>query len=53
MLKKYQKIDKSESSSKKSEKLIQLLEEGEKSGFIKDFDPQRFLKQMHKKYSKE
>lgn len=35
--------------SKKTE-LINELKIGEKSGFVKDFDPDSFLKDLHKKH---
>jgi antitoxin ParD1/3/4 len=38
--------------SKKSE-LISELKKGEKSGFDENFNPQRFLKNLHQKHSAE
>ena len=40
----------SEQASKK-EKLISELIKGEKSGFVKDFDREKFIKNLHEKYS--
>lgn len=35
--------------SKKAE-LIRELKEGEASGFVKDFNPEKFMKDLHKKH---
>lgn len=35
---------------KKKKELIQELKKGEKSGFVKAFDRQIFLKDLHEKY---
>ena len=35
----------------KKDELIKELKKGEKSGFVKDFDPETFLDKMHRKYS--
>lgn len=34
----------------KEELLIKALKEGEESGFVKDFDPEILLKEIHKKH---
>lgn len=39
-----------EHEENKKEHLIKALEEGENSGFVKDFEPENFLKSLHKKY---
>jgi antitoxin ParD1/3/4 len=39
-----------ESEEKTEKALIKALEEGEASGFVEDFDPESFLKEMHKKH---
>ncbi len=35
----------------KKEELIKALKKGEKSGFVKDFNPEAFRKNLHKKYA--
>ena len=35
----------------KKDELIAALKKGEKSGFVKDFNPENFLNKMHQKYS--
>lgn len=35
----------------KKDELIRELKKGEKSGFVKDFNPEAFLDKMHQKYS--
>lgn len=35
----------------KKDELIKKLEKGEKSGYVKDFNADKFLEQMHQKYS--
>lgn len=37
----------------KRKELIEALEKGEKSGFVKDFDRQNFLNEMKEKYGSE
>jgi antitoxin ParD1/3/4 len=39
-----------ESESQKKEDLIKALKEGEKSGFVKNFDPKLHLKKLHSKF---
>ena len=39
-----------ESESRKEKELINALEKGEKSGFVKDFDPKIFLQEIHEKH---
>ncbi|RYM33009.1 type II toxin-antitoxin system ParD family antitoxin [Brumimicrobium glaciale] len=34
------------------EKLLSALEQGEKSGFIEDFDRTTYMKKLHEKYDK-
>lgn len=43
------KIDEEE---QKIKFLREAIEAGEKSGYVKDFDPVKFLDKMHAKYSK-
>jgi antitoxin ParD1/3/4 len=40
-----------ESESRKEKELIKALEKGEKSGFVKNFDPNIFLDELHKKHT--
>jgi Arc/MetJ-type ribon-helix-helix transcriptional regulator len=44
-------LDRSEEKRKRAE-LIRLLKEGEDSGMIEDFDPNKFLAALHEKYKK-
>lgn len=37
----------------KKEELITALKKGEKSGFVKNFDRKKFLKNLHQKHSKD
>jgi antitoxin ParD1/3/4 len=39
-----------EQEETKKNELIKELKKGEKSGFVKDFNPDAFLKKMHKKH---
>jgi len=39
-----------EREEKKEQELIKALEIGEESGFIEDFNPTAFLKELHKKH---
>lgn len=39
-----------ESESRKEKELIKALEKGEKSGFVKNFDPKIFLQEIHEKH---
>ncbi len=39
-----------EQEETKKKQLISELKKGEKSGFVKDFKPEAFLKKMHKKH---
>ncbi|MCI9846121.1 type II toxin-antitoxin system ParD family antitoxin [Flavobacterium pectinovorum] len=41
-----------EEEQTKSEELIKELKKGEKSGFVKDFDRNSFLKNLHQKHTK-
>ena len=41
-----------ESYEEKKKMLNKALEEGEKSGYVKNFDPKVHLKSLHKKYKK-
>ncbi|MDN3677321.1 type II toxin-antitoxin system ParD family antitoxin [Flavobacterium paronense] len=41
-----------ENEEKKKKELIKELIKGEKSGFVKDFDRNSFLNNLHEKYSK-
>lgn len=41
-----------EEEEKKKDRLLEALEEGERSGFI-DFDPEEKLKELHEKYVKK
>lgn len=38
-----------ESESRKEKELINALEKGENSGFVNNFDPKVFLKEIHEK----
>ena len=38
-----------ESESRKEKELINTLEKGENSGFVNNFDPKVFLKEIHEK----
>jgi antitoxin ParD1/3/4 len=38
-----------ESETKKEKELIKALEDGEKSGFVENFDPKIFLQEIHSK----
>ena len=40
-----------ESEEKKERELIKALEDGEKSGFIENFDPGQHLKELHRKHT--
>ncbi|MEM6721908.1 MAG: hypothetical protein AAF611_21450 [Bacteroidota bacterium] len=40
----------SENYINKEKELICALEIGEQSGFIEDFNPKEFIKELHKKY---
>ena len=42
-----------EHEESKKEELLKALKEGEKSGFIKDFDKHNFLADIHKKHINE
>jgi antitoxin ParD1/3/4 len=42
-----------EKEETKRAELIEELIKGEKSGFVKDFDRESFISNLHKKYSKE
>ncbi|MGV3611218.1 MAG: type II toxin-antitoxin system ParD family antitoxin [Fluviicola sp.] len=35
----------------KRDELVNELKKGEKSGFVEDFDPESFLKDLHKKHA--
>ena len=37
---------------KKIQNLISAIEQGENSGYVKDFDPKQHLKELNTKYSK-
>ncbi len=39
-----------EQQETKKQELINALKEGEDSGFVENFDREKFLKQLHKKY---
>ncbi len=39
-----------EREEKKERELIKALEAGEKSGFVKNFDPKEHLKELHRKH---
>ncbi|WP_289664001.1 type II toxin-antitoxin system ParD family antitoxin [Flavobacterium panacagri] len=41
-----------EEEQTKSEELIKELKKGEKSGFVKDFDRESFIKNLHEKHIK-
>lgn len=42
-----------EQEETKKEMLIKELKKGEKSGFVENFNREKFLDDLHKKYSKE
>jgi len=42
-----------EEEEKKIELLQKALDEGEQSGYVKNYDPKKHLKQLQKKYSKK
>jgi len=42
-----------EQEETKKETLIKELKKGEKSGFVENFNREKFLDNLHKKYSKE
>lgn len=42
-----------EQEETKKAKLLKDLKKGERSGFVKDFDRQKFLDGLHKKHSKK
>ena len=42
-----------EQEETKKETLIKELKKGEKSGFVENFNREKFLDDLHKKYSKE
>ena len=42
-------IDKDE---KKIQNLVSAIEDGENSGYVKDFDPQKHLEELNKKHAK-
>ncbi|MFB9078098.1 type II toxin-antitoxin system ParD family antitoxin [Flavobacterium procerum] len=41
-----------EEEQTKSEELVKELKKGEKSGFVKDFDRESFIKNLHEKHIK-
>lgn len=42
-----------EQEEKKAQQIILALEKGEKSGFVDDFNPQDYLKDLHSKHIEE